>query len=142
MLSLGLVKWLKASAQEAPQVTKDGAMQKQDTGEQPEALTRARESEIVVDRSRTGGLGHTEVASLGNLGERARRRAGGPDEEVEIMSQYKFDRKRREKENEDFMSLIEMSVSASKRTTVENRRRRRTSVAVVSEGTAMVGRGL
>ena len=37
------------------------------------------------------------------------------------MSQHDLDRKRRNKENEDFMrSLgIEMSVSASKRTTVE-----------------------
>ena len=56
MLSLGLVKWLKASAQEAPQVIKDGAMQMQDTGDQ--ALTRARESEVVVGSTRTGGLGH------------------------------------------------------------------------------------
>ena len=56
MLSSVLVKWLKASAQEAPQVTKDGAMQRQCTGDQD--LTRARESEVVVDSSRTGGLGH------------------------------------------------------------------------------------
>ena len=61
MLSLGRVKWLKASAQEAPQVTKDGARQKQCTGDQD--LTRARESGVVVDSSRTGGLGHTEVIS-------------------------------------------------------------------------------
>ena len=61
MLSLGLVKWLKASVQEAPQVTKDGAMQHQGTA-------RARESEDVVDKGGTGGLGHTEVASTGNLG--------------------------------------------------------------------------
>ena len=87
MLSLGLVKWLKASAQEAPQVTKDGAMQRQCTGDQ--ALTRARESEVVVESSRTGGVGHTEGILWGNLGKRARRGAGGPAEEEEIMSQYK-----------------------------------------------------
>ena len=95
-----------------------------------------------MDTGRTGGLGHTEVAPLGKLGKRTRRGAGGPAKEVEIMSQYQFDRKRRKKENEDFMrSLgIEMSVSASKRTAAENRRRRRTSSGVVSEGTARVGR--
>ena len=76
MLSLGLVKWLKASAQEAPQVSnlKDGAMQRQCTGDQD--LTRARESEIVVDSSRTGGVGHTEGILSGNLGKRARRGTG------------------------------------------------------------------
>ena len=111
-------------------MTKDEAMQHQGTAEK--ALTRARESDVVVDKGRTGGLGHTEVASSGNLGKRARRRAGGPAEEVEIMSQHELDRKRRKKENDDFMrSLgIEMSVSASKRTTAETRRRRRTSVGV------------
>ena len=105
-------------------------------------MTRAREFEVAVDTGRTGGLGHTEVASSGNSGKRTRRGAWGLAEEVEIMSQYEFDRKRRKKENEDFMrSLgIEMSVSASKRTTVEKRRRRRTSVGVVSERTARVGR--
>ena len=56
MLSLRLEKWLKASVQEAPHVAKDGAMQKQGTGDQ--ALTRARESEVVVDSSHTGCLGH------------------------------------------------------------------------------------
>ena len=58
------------------------------------------------------------------------------------MSQYELYWKRRNKENKDFMrSLgIEMSASACEKTTVENRRRRRTSVGVVSEGTAMVER--
>ena len=46
------------------------------------------------------------------------------------------------KVNEDFTrSLgIEMSASISKRTTVENRRRRRTRAGVDREGTATVGR--
>ena len=126
-------------------MTKDGAMQHQGTAEK--ALTRARESEVAVDTGRTGGLGHTEVASLGNFGKRTRRGAGGPDEEVEIMSQYELDRKRRKEENEDFIrslgiEMSEMSVSASKKTTVEKRRRRRTSVEVVSAGTARVGRAI
>ena len=140
MLSLGLVKWLKASAQEASQVTKNGAMQKQGTGDQ--ALTRARESEVVVDSSRTGGLGHTGVVLSGNLGKRARRGAWGPAEEEEIMSQYELDRLRRMKVNEDFMrSLgIEMSASVSKRTTAENRRRRRTRAGFSSGCPAMVAR--
>ena len=77
MLSLGLEKWLKASVQEAHHVTKDEAMQHQGTAEK--ALTRARESEVAVDTCRTGGLGHTEVASLGNLGKRTRQGAGRPD---------------------------------------------------------------
>ena len=79
------MKRLKASAQEAPQVTKDGTMQRQCTRDQD--LTRARESEVVVDSSFTGGLGHTEGILSGNLGKRARRGAGGPAEEEEIMSQ-------------------------------------------------------
>ena len=79
MLSLGL-----ASAQEAPQVTKDGTMQRQCTGDQD--LTRARELEVIVDSSRTGGLGHTEGILSGNLGKRARRGAGGSAEEEEIMN--------------------------------------------------------
>ena len=121
-------------------MTKDGAIQHQGTAEK--ALTRARESEVAVDTGRTGGLGHTRVASWGNSGKRTRRGAARPDEEGEIMSQYELDRKRRKKENEDFMrSLgIEMGVSASKRTTADNRRRRQTSVGVVSDGTARVGR--
>ena len=86
MLSLGLEKWLKASVQEAPHVIKDGAMQHQ--GKAKKAMTRARESEIAVDTGRTGGLGHTRVASLGNLGKRTRRGSGGPAEEVEILLQY------------------------------------------------------
>ena len=95
-------------------MTKDGAMQRQCTGDQ--ALTRARESEVLVDSSRTGGLGHTEVVLSGNLGKRARRGAGGPAEEEEIISQYEVDRLRRMKVNEDIMrSLgIEMSASVSK----------------------------
>ena len=121
-------------------MTKAGAMQRQCTGDQ--ALTRARESEVVADSSRTGGVGHTEGILSGNLGKMARRGAGGPAEEEEIMSQYELDRLRRMKVNEDFMrSLgIEMSASISKRTTVENGRRRRTRAGVDREGTATVGR--
>ena len=121
-------------------MTKDEAMQHQGTAEK--ALTRARESDVVVDKGRTGGLGHTEVASSANLRKRARREAGGPAEKVEIKSQYEMDWKRRKKENEDFMRGlgIKMSASASKRTTAENRRRRWTSAGVVNAGTAMVGR--
>ena len=90
------MKWvLLASVQEAPHVAKDGAMQHQGTAEK--ALTRARESEVAVDTCRAGGLGHTEVASLGNLGKRTRRGAGGPAEEVEFMSQYGLDRKGRKR---------------------------------------------
>ena len=59
MLSLGLEKWLKASAQEAPQVTTDGAIQHQGTAEK--ALTRARESEVAVDTGRTGDLGQRSL---------------------------------------------------------------------------------
>ena len=115
-------------------------MQRQCTGDQ--TLTRARESEVVVDSSRAVGVGHTVVILSGNLGKRARRGAGGPAEEEEIMSQYELDRLRRMKVNEDFMrSLgIEMSASISKRSTAENRRRRRTRAGVVRKGTAMVGR--
>ena len=75
-----------ASIQQVSRVTKDGAMQQQ--GMVEKALTRARESEVVLDKGRTGSLGHTEVVLF-----------------------------------EDFMrSLgIEMSASASKRTTAKNR---------------------
>ena len=104
MISLGLEKWLKASVQEAPHVTKDGTIQHQGTAEK--ALTRARESEVAVDTGRTGFLVHTEVALLGNLVKRTRRGAGGPDEEVEILSQYELDRKRLKKANEDFMRSL------------------------------------
>ena len=140
MLSLGLVKWLKASVQEAPQVSKDGELQKQGTVAQ--TLTRARASEVVGDSSRTGGVGHAGVVVSGTLGKRARRGAGGPAEEEEIMSQYEWDRIRRMKRNKDFMrSLgIEMGALASKSTTAENRGRRRTSAGVVRKGTARVGR--
>ena len=54
-------------------------MQHQGTAEK--ALTRARESEVVVDTGRTGGLGHTGNASSGNLGKRAKKVTGGPAEE-------------------------------------------------------------
>ena len=63
MLSLGLVKWLKASVQEAPQVSKDGESQKQGTVAQ--GVTRARASEVVGDSSRTGGVGHAGVVLSG-----------------------------------------------------------------------------
>ena len=60
------------------------------------------------------------------------------------MSQYELpvNRLRRMKVNEDFMrSLgIDMSASISERTTVENRRRRRTRAGVDGKGTATVGR--
>ena len=58
MLSLGLEKWQEACVQAVPLVTKDGVMQQQGTAEK--ALKRARESEVALDRGRTGGLKNNE----------------------------------------------------------------------------------